>query len=122
MNKWMIAVLIATLSLSVAAQQDELEDLPGYVEFGELASFYGEPTVMINIGGVLLNFMSAASKDESAGRAGWVAPSASLHPVWKPRTASIPRGSRSAPGSRATALSLLVSCCLEGSRATTSGC
>ncbi len=64
MNKWMIAVLAATFSLSAMAQQDELEELPGYIEFGELASVYGEPKVMINIGGALLNFMSAATKDD----------------------------------------------------------
>ncbi|MCZ6616925.1 MAG: DUF4252 domain-containing protein [Gammaproteobacteria bacterium] len=64
MNKWMIAVLTATLSLSAMAQQDELEELPGYVEFGELKSVYGEPKVMINIGGTLLNFMGAASKHD----------------------------------------------------------
>ena len=64
MKKWMIALLSVTLSLSAAAQQDELEDLPGYIEFGELTSVYGEPTVMINIGGLLLNFIGAASKED----------------------------------------------------------
>ncbi len=64
MSKWMTTLLGATLSLSVMAQQDELQALPGYVEFGELSSVYGEPKVMINIGGSLLNFMSAATKDD----------------------------------------------------------
>ncbi len=64
MKKWMIAVLTATLSLSAMAQQDELEAQPGYVEFGELSSVYGEPKVMINIGGTLLKFMSAAAKED----------------------------------------------------------
>ena len=64
MKKWMIAVLSATLSLSAMAQQEELQELPGYVEFGELNSVYGEPKVMINIGGSLLKFMSAATKSD----------------------------------------------------------
>ena len=64
MKKWMIAVLSATLSLSAMAQQEELQALPGYVEFGELTSVYGEPKVMINIGGSLLKFMSAATKND----------------------------------------------------------
>ena len=64
MKKWMIAVLTATLSLSAMAQQDELEAQPGYVEFGELSSVYGEPKVMINIGGTLLKFMGAAAKED----------------------------------------------------------
>lgn len=64
MKKWMIAVLSATLSLSAMAQQEELQELPGYVEFGELTSVYGEPKVMINIGGSLLKFMSAATKND----------------------------------------------------------
>ena len=64
MKNWMIAVLSATLSLSAMAQQEELQELPGYVEFGELTSVYGEPKVMINIGGSLLKFMSAATKSD----------------------------------------------------------
>lgn len=64
MNRWMIAILAATLSLTAMAQQEELKALPGYVEFGELSSVYGEPKVMINIGGTILKFMSAATKDD----------------------------------------------------------
>ena len=64
MNKWIIAILSLVLSLPVVAQTEELEDMPGYIEFGKLDSVYGEPRVMINIGGTLLNFMKAATKNE----------------------------------------------------------
>jgi hypothetical protein len=64
MKKLMVAVLTAFLSLSAVAQEDELKSLPGYVDFGELTSVYGEPKVMINIGGFLLSFMSQAVKND----------------------------------------------------------
>ena len=44
------------VALPVLAQTDELRDEPGYVDFGELNSAYGEPTVEINIGAALLGF------------------------------------------------------------------
>jgi len=64
---WTRAVLIgalAALSVPAAAQEDELKDLPGYVDFGTLEAVYGEPKVMVNIGGFLLSFMSQATKDD----------------------------------------------------------
>ena len=79
MKKWMIAVLSATLSLSAMAQQEELQELPGYVEFGELTSVYGEPKVMINIGGSLLKFMSAATKKRSGSLSTFARPARGAH-------------------------------------------
>ena len=49
-GRFMIACLTATLALPVMAQEDELKDYPGYVDFGELNSIFGEPTTTINIG------------------------------------------------------------------------
>lgn len=69
MKKWMIAALAAILAAPVAAQEDALKDLPGYVSFGELSSVYGEPKVMINIGGTILRFVGAAAKDDPEAQA-----------------------------------------------------
>jgi len=64
MKKWMIAALAALLAMPAMAQEDALKDLPGYVGFGELGAVYGEPKVMINIGGTILKFVGAAAKDD----------------------------------------------------------
>ena len=65
--KWiMTAILAGLVSLSVAAQTDNLENLPGYVDFGNLDAIYGEPRVMINIGGPLLTLLSAAAAASAA--------------------------------------------------------
>lgn len=68
MKIWMKRVCIgafaALLALPAAAQEDELKALPGYVDFGTLDAVYGEPKVMVNIGGFLLSFMSQAAKDD----------------------------------------------------------
>ena len=64
MKKWMTAALAAMLALPAMAQEDALKDLPGYVSFGELSSVYGEPKVMINLGGTILKFVGAAAKDD----------------------------------------------------------
>ncbi|TDG15937.1 DUF4252 domain-containing protein [Seongchinamella unica] len=60
--KALITVLMAALfSLPVTAQEAQLESLPGYVDFADLDAIYGEPRVMINIGGNLLKLLSAAT-------------------------------------------------------------
>ncbi len=58
---FLISLLVA---LPVVAQTDNLRDEPGYVDFGELSSAYGEPSVEINIGGALLGFVSALAENE----------------------------------------------------------
>ena len=63
-RRFWIVGLAALLSFSVAAQEDELKALPGYVDFGQLDSVYGEPKVRINIGGFLLGFVAAAAKED----------------------------------------------------------
>ena len=63
--KAIITVLMAALfSLPVTAQTAQLESLPGYVDFADLDAIYGEPRVMVNIGGTLLKLMALASAAE----------------------------------------------------------
>lgn len=57
-------VLAMALSWPAFGQESELQAMPGYIDFGALESVYGEPRVMINIGGALLKFMAAASRDD----------------------------------------------------------
>jgi hypothetical protein len=65
MKRLMVAALTAFMALPALAQEDALKDLPGYIDFGELTSAYGEPKVNITIGGTLLNFVGAmASKED----------------------------------------------------------
>ena len=64
MRTVIIAVLAALLSLSVSAQTADLKTQPGYVDFGEMNEIYGEPRVMINLGGSLLKLIAMASKDD----------------------------------------------------------
>lgn len=63
-NRWVIAVLAMLVSVAAMAQEDELKDLPGYIDFGHLSSVYGEPKVRINIGSFLLGFVAAAAKED----------------------------------------------------------
>jgi len=65
MNKFFIGLLCTLLSLPVIAQEDELKDLPGFVDFGDLSSLYGEPKVIINLGGTMLNFVGMMSSSEN---------------------------------------------------------
>lgn len=59
------ALFFANLAVgSVDAQEHELRDMPGYVEFDDLASAYGEPSVMINVGGMLLKLLQVASQED----------------------------------------------------------
>ncbi len=65
MTKLMIGLFCTLLSLPAFAQEDELKDLPGYVDFGDLSSLYGEPKIIINLGGTMLSFVSMMSSSES---------------------------------------------------------
>lgn len=72
MKKWMktgLAPLLGlalglALALPVMAQEEALKGLPGYVDFGELMGVYGEPKVMINLGGSILKFVGGMTKDD----------------------------------------------------------
>jgi hypothetical protein len=61
---WIAVVLAGLVSFSAHAQESDMQSLPGYVDFGALDSVYGEPRVRISIGGSLLKFMAAVSRDE----------------------------------------------------------
>jgi hypothetical protein len=67
-SKWFrrgLAVCLgAMLAMPAIAQEDALKDLPGYVDFGELNSIFGEPTVQISIGESLLNMVGALSAED----------------------------------------------------------
>jgi hypothetical protein len=67
-NNWfrqcLALCLGALLAVPAIAQEDALKDLPGYVDFGELNSIFGEPTVQISIGESLLNLVGALSAEE----------------------------------------------------------
>jgi len=65
MHKILTGLFCTLLSLTAVAQEDELKDLPGYVDFGDLSSMYGEPKIIINLGGTMLNFVSMMSSSES---------------------------------------------------------
>ena len=62
--KLLIMGLAAMLALPAMAQEDALKDYPGYVDFGELNSIFGEPTVQIAVGESLLGLVSALSASE----------------------------------------------------------
>jgi hypothetical protein len=56
-------VLCALVSMPVLAQEDELRDLEGFIDFGDLSATYGEPKISINIGGTLLQFVGMMSEE-----------------------------------------------------------
>ena len=64
-HKFFIGLFCTLFTLPVIAQEDELKDLPGYVDFGDLSLTYGEPKITINLGGTMLNFVGMMSASES---------------------------------------------------------
>lgn len=65
LNTLLAGFFFALLSMPVLAQEDELKDLPGYVDFGDLSAAYGEPKISINIGGTLLQFVGTMSEESN---------------------------------------------------------
>ncbi len=65
MNKFITGLFCTLLALPAMAQEDELKDLPGYVDFGDLSATYGEPKITINLGGTMLNFVGMMTSSES---------------------------------------------------------
>jgi len=65
MNKFVIGLVCTLLAVPSMAQEDELKDLAGYVDFGDLSATYGEPKITINLGGTMLNFVGMMSSAES---------------------------------------------------------
>lgn len=64
-SKFFIGLFCTLLSMPAMAQEDELKDLPGYVDFGDLSATYGEPELTINLGGTMLNFVGMMTSSES---------------------------------------------------------
>lgn len=62
MNYLSAILLSSLLAMGAAAQSTPVEQLPGYVDFSSLDAIYGEPRVMINIGGPLMQLLSAAAQ------------------------------------------------------------
>ena len=63
--KWGLALgLGVVLAFPALAQEDALKAFPGYVDFGELNSTFGEPTVQISIGASLLSLVGTLSAQE----------------------------------------------------------
>jgi len=63
--RWGLALgLGVVLAFPALAQEDALKAFPGYVDFGELSSIFGEPTVQISIGASLLGLVGALSAEE----------------------------------------------------------
>ena len=52
------------LSSSAWAQEDALEGLPGFVDFGHLQGIYGEPVVQVSLAEPLLGFFEAMTAQE----------------------------------------------------------
>ena len=65
MSKFVIGLFCTLLALPAIAQEDELKNLAGYVDFGDLSATYGEPKITINLGGTMLNFVGMMSSSES---------------------------------------------------------
>lgn len=63
-RRGLAVALGALLALPAVAQEDALKAFPGYVDFGELNSIFGEPTVQIAIGESLLGLVGALSAKE----------------------------------------------------------
>jgi len=63
-GKLLVTCLTAMLALPVMAQEDTLKDYPGYVDFGELSSVFGEPSVQIAVGESLLGLVGSLSASE----------------------------------------------------------
>jgi len=64
----LIGVVCALVSMPALGQEDELKKLDGYIDFGDLSASYGEPSIQINIGGTLLQWvgMMAENSDPEA--------------------------------------------------------
>ncbi|WP_439106178.1 DUF4252 domain-containing protein [Congregibacter sp.] len=57
-----LSILLAT---PFAWSADEpINDMPGYVDFAELSQNYGEPRVMVNLGGSLLKLVGTMKHDD----------------------------------------------------------
>lgn len=62
--KYLITMALSLLLSSAAmAQLEDAQSMPGYVDLGSLNAIYGEPRVMINIGGPLMELLRIAAQN-----------------------------------------------------------
>ncbi len=68
-RRGLLSCLLAAFLTPAWAQEDAMKDYPGYVDFGQLDSIFGEPAVQISVGESLLNLVGAfgAIADEEVG-------------------------------------------------------
>jgi len=64
LKRCLAVALGAVLAFPAIAQEDALKAFPGYVDFGELSSIFGEPTVQISVGGSLLSLVGSLSAED----------------------------------------------------------
>ena len=64
LKRGLAVALGAMLAFPAIAQEDALKAFPGYVDFGELNSIFGEPTVQISIGASLLSLVGSLSAED----------------------------------------------------------
>lgn len=62
MKTILTTLLAMLLSAAAWAQDSDLVNTPGYVDFKSMNAIYGEPRVMINIGGPLMKLMATAAQ------------------------------------------------------------
>ncbi len=61
MKSFITAILLLVASSTSWSQTADIEQMPGFVNFSSLESIYGEPRIMININGTLMQLMAAAA-------------------------------------------------------------
>ena len=64
LKRGLAVALGAMLAFPAIAQEDALKAFPGYVDFGELNSTFGEPSVQISIGASLLSLIGSLSAED----------------------------------------------------------
>ena len=62
--KLLASLLLSITCFTALAQPSETSGMPGYVEFSDLSSIYGEPKVQINIGEKLLHFVAKMDQEK----------------------------------------------------------
>jgi hypothetical protein len=59
LSSMLLGAMLAFSPAPALAQEDAMKDYPGYVDFGQLNSIFGEPAVQIAVGKSLLNLVGA---------------------------------------------------------------
>ena len=64
----MLAALVIAVPALAGDETEDLSDRPGYVDFSTLATDYGEPRVMVDLGSSLLQLVSAMSHEDPVAK------------------------------------------------------